>query len=144
LDTGESSRFNIRKFYSRDRQGVIALWKDVFPDDPPWNDPAAVIARKMQKQRDLFLVGLLDKKVVATVLGGYDGFRGWIYHLAVNPLFRSHGFGKKMMEAIESILTKQGCIKINLQVRSGNSGVIKFYQHIGYSVEDHASLGKKL
>ncbi len=144
MDTGDSHRFIIRKFYVRDRNEVIALWKDVFPDDPPWNDPAAVITRKTQKQRDLFLVGLLDKKVIATVLGGYDGFRGWIYHLAVNPQFRSRGFGKKMMEAIESILIKQGCIKINLQVRSGNSAVIKFYRHIGYTTEDHTSMGKRL
>lgn len=132
----------IRNFYARDRVQVIALWREVFPEDPPWNDPEAVIKRKLRRQRDLFLVGELEERVVATVLAGYDGFRGWISHLAVKQDKQSRGFGEKIMSEAERRLTILGCVKINLQVRSSNKKVIRFYEKCGYTVEDHTSMGK--
>ena len=138
-----SDTLSVRKFYVRDRRQVIALWDIVFPGDPPWNEPARIIERKTPRQRDLFLVGLTDEKVIATVLAGYDGFRGWIYHLAVHPDFRRMGIGRRMMAEAESRLTALGCVKVNLQVRAGNSKVIRFYEKIGYKTEDHTSMGKR-
>lgn len=135
---------SIRKFHENDRSQVIRLWKKTFPNDPPWNDPEAVINRKLQIQKDLFLVGLLKKRIVATVLAGYDGFRGWIYHLAVDEDRRRVGIGEMMMTEAEKNLRLWGCIKINLQIRSTNTGVIRFYQRIGYKIEDHVSMGKLL
>ena len=119
------------------------LWNLVFPDDPSWNEPHRIIANKLRKQRELFLVGLMDARVIATVIGGYDGFRGWIYHLAVHPEFRNHGFGRRMMERIESLIAAQGAVKINLQIRSSNLNVIRFYERLGYRAEDHQSMGKR-
>ena len=134
----------IRKFQSRDSKRVIKLWKDIFPNDPPWNEPSGIIARKLRRQRDLFLVGVIDRVVVATVLGGYDGFRGWIYHLAVDPHYRKRGIGKMMISAIEKRIRNQGAVKINLQVRASNTDVIRFYRELGYRSETHSSLGKLL
>jgi len=134
----------IRQFKEKDTQNVIRLWKKSFPTDPPWNDPQDVVQRKMNYQRELFLVGELQDRVVATVLGGYDGFRGWVYHLAVINDNRRSGIGKMMMIAIEKDLRQLGCIKINIQVRSSNQEVILFYNGIGFNIEDHVSLGKLL
>ena len=94
--------------------------------------------------RDLFLVGEFRDRVVATVLAGFDGFRGWVYHLAVAPEHRRQGFGRAMMQEVEARLRLLGCPKLNLQVRTTNAEVIEFYRRIGYQVEDRVSLGKRL
>ena len=139
-----TSGFKIRQFSTADEAAVIALWKTVFAKDPAWNDPAMVIRRKQAFQPELFLIGELKNEVIATVLGGYDGFRGWIYHLAVLPAWQHRGFARMMMMAIEGKLLDLGCIKINLQVRASNLQASGFYRSVGYSVEDHISMGKLL
>ena len=100
--------------------------------------------RKLKAQRDLFLVGHLNGRLVATVMGGFDGFRGWVYHLAVAPDLRRKGFGRKMMEFAEGRLRELGCPKINLQVRASNQAVVDFYKSLGYGIEDRVSMGKQL
>jgi len=134
----------IRPFDEADEAQVVALWKEVFAGDPPWNEPTAVIRRKLGVQRDLLLVGELAGDVVATVMAGYDGFRGWVYHLAVAPAVRRNGYGRAMMREAESHLRTLGCPKVNLQIRATNAGAIAFYRAIGYDVEDRVSLGKRL
>jgi len=138
------SGFHIREFEATDEAAVTSLWKTVFAGDPSWNDPAQVIRRKKAFQSELFLVGELNGEVIATVLGGYDGFRGWIYHLAVLPSWRHRGFARMMMMAIEGKLLDMGCIKINLQVRASNLEATEFYRSVGYTLEDHVSMGKLL
>jgi ribosomal protein S18 acetylase RimI-like enzyme len=140
--TGE--RLQVRPFEADDLEDVVKLWETVFPDDPPWNEPRTVVRRKLGIQRDLFLVGQINGRVVATVMGGFDGFRGWVYHLAVAPDLRRRGFGQRMMEVVESKLLDLGCPKINLQIRASNQGVIDFYKTLGYGPEDRVSMGKRL
>lgn len=137
-------RLEIRPFDENDLLDVVALWDAVFPGDPPRNAPRKVVARKLRTQRDLFLVGCLDQRLVATVLAGYDGYRGWVYHLAVASDLRRRGLGRRMMEAAETELRELGCPKINLQVRSSNQTVIDFYEKLGYDVEQRVSMGKRL
>ena len=132
----------IREFEEKDHSAVIKLWESLFKNDPPWNDPASIIKRKLAFQSELFMVGVDNQRVVATVLGGYDGFRGWVYHLAVEPEKRRVGIARQMMNAIEKKLKDLGCIKINLQIRSSNLDVVAFYEAIGYSKENHISMGK--
>ena len=134
----------IRIYEARDEATVTALWRDVFRGDPPWNDPKSVIRRKVATQPELFLVGELEDAVVATVVAGFDGFRGWIYHLAVAPEHRRKGFGRGLMSEAEIRLRHLGCPKVNLQVRTTNTGVIEFYRHLGYEIEDRVSFGKRL
>ncbi len=134
----------VRPYQERDEEAVVYLWQMVFPDDPPWNDPSLVIQRKLSVQRDLFLIGEMDRRVVATVIGGYDGFRGWVYHLAVVPDHRRNGIGRAMMNEIEAKLKILGCTKLNLQVRSTNVDVIEFYKRLNYLFEDRVSFGKRL
>jgi ribosomal protein S18 acetylase RimI-like enzyme len=140
----DDDRLLIRLFRGADEVDVIALWCEVFSDDPPWNDPAAIIRRKLAVQRELFLVGERRGHVVATVLAGFDGFRGWIYHLAVASVERRQGLGRAMMAEAENQLRRLGCPKINLQVRSSNGEAVQFYRSLGYSIEDRVSMGKLL
>ena len=134
----------IREFEVKDHSAVIKIWQSLFRNDPPWNNPASIIKRKQAFQSELFLVGEENRIVVATVLGGYDGFRGWVYHLAVEPDKRRVGIARQMMDAIEKKLKDLGCIKINLQIRVTNLDVVAFYEAIGYSKENHISMGKLL
>ena len=134
----------MREYADRDRGEVVALWNRVFADDPPRNAPERVIDRKLGTQRELFLVAERGGRVLGTVLGGYDGFRGWIYHLAVDPERRRGGIGRELMQEIERRLRALGCPKINLQIRAHNSGVRAFYERLGWSSEAHISMGKDL
>ncbi len=122
---------------------VIELWEKCGLTRP-WNNPGRDIERKMKVHPELFLVGLIDGRVVASAMGGYEGHRGWVYYLGVEPEQRRQGLGKRMMDAIEERLLQMGCPKINIQVRSGNTGALNFFGKIGYNTEERISLGKRL
>lgn len=134
----------IRRFRDGDRVAVEALWSRVFPDDPPRNAPAAMIESKLKVQPELLLVGEFDGGIVGAVMAGYDGVRGWIYHLAVAPEFRRRGFGAQLVRAAEAALRTLGCAKVNLQVRPSNREVVAFYRSVGYEVEERVSMGRRL
>lgn len=134
----------VRPFRDQDETAVLALWHAVFPDDPPRNDPRAIIRRKRRVQPELFLVGETGERIVATVVAGYDGHRGWVYHLAVGAGARRQGYGRAMMAAAEARLRELGCPKLNLQVHRFNAEVVAFYEALGYTVEDRISMGKVL
>jgi len=87
---------------------------------------------------------MLDSLLIATVMGGYDGHRGWINYLAVHPDFQGLGYAQHMMVNVESELRKIGCPKINLQIRSGNAKVMAFYQKLGFTDDRVLSMGKRL
>ena len=133
----------IKPFQSADEAAVIALWEacDLLR---PWNDPHKDIARKLQVQPELFLVGLEDEKIVGTIMAGYEGHRGWVNYLAVSPEQRGRGLGRQLMAEAETKLRALGCPKINLQVRSGNDPVRAFYEAIGYTLDEVVSFGKRL
>ncbi len=133
----------IREFEINDQTAVIDLWK-ICGLVVPWNNPARDIERKMKVNPDLFLVGETGGQIIASVMGGYEGHRGWINYLAVYPDLQGSGYGQQMMEAVEQRLKERGCPKINLQVRSTNMKVIAFYESIGYRQDETVSLGKRL
>jgi ribosomal protein S18 acetylase RimI-like enzyme len=135
---------DIRAFQESDEEQVTALWTAVFGYAAPHNQPAAVIRCKRAVQRDLFFVALLDGKLVGTVMGGYDGHRGWVYCLAVAPEARHRGIGTALVDHVETTLRARGCPKINLQVLASNTATVAFYEKLGYSVEERVSLGKVL
>ena len=134
----------IRVFEERDQPQVVALWKQVFSYPEPRNDPATSIRRKLDAQRNLFFVAEIDGILVGTVMGGYDGHRGWIYSLAVDPAHRRREVGTALIRHVEKALAEQGAPKVNLQVFPTNSGAIEFYEKLGYRVEERISMGKVL
>jgi ribosomal protein S18 acetylase RimI-like enzyme len=133
-----------RRFEDGDESAVAALWREVFPDDPPWNEPSLVMEKKRAVQRELLFVALLEDELVGTAMGGYDGHRGWVYAVAVKASHRRRGVGAALMSRVESALSDRGCLKLNLQVRSGNEAVVNFYGRLGYTVEQRTSMGKLL
>jgi len=133
----------IRAYQEKDRGEVLSLWKECGLVVPQ-NDPAKDIDRKLRVDPDLFLVGFDGCSIVATVMGGYEGHRGWINYLAVKPSEQRKGYGQAIMAAVEDLIKRKGCPKINLQVRSANKSVIAFYSAIGYGNDDVVGLGKRL
>jgi ribosomal protein S18 acetylase RimI-like enzyme len=142
--TNTPMEFSIRAFRSSDREQLGALWARVFPDDPPWNAPDAMIANKLKVQPELLLVGDVGGTIVGAVIAGFDGVRGWLYHLAVAPEYRRRGFATRLVRAAEDGLRRLGCPKVNLQVRAANREVVAFYRSVGYEVEERVSLGRRL
>jgi len=133
----------IRCFEVADTEAVVRLWRlcDLVV---PWNDPYKDIQRKLAVQPELFIVGELDADIVATVMAGYEGHRGWINYLAVAPTHQRKQYARQLLEWVEMELKQRGCPKLNLQVRATNSAIVEFYQHLGYEIDAAVSLGKRL
>ncbi|WP_315980717.1 GNAT family acetyltransferase [Aliamphritea spongicola] len=116
----------IRPFRTADQPSVIQLWTDCGLVKPQ-NDPAKDIHRKLTIQPELFLVGCdSEGNIIASIMGGYEGHRGWINYLAVHPDQQRKGYARQLMDNIEKRLREMGCPKINLQIRDTNREVIAF------------------
>jgi len=134
----------IRQFRSEDTEAVVTLWRQAGLV-VAWNDPYRDIERKLSVQPELFLVVEADAgEVIGTAMAGYDGHRGWVNYLAVDEAHRGSGLGAELMAEAERLLAERGCPKLNLQVRSSNTGVIEWYRSLGYEPDNAVSLGKRL
>ena len=133
----------IRPFRPDDEPAAIALWERCGLTRS-WNDPRKDIRRKLAVHAEWFLVGEVAGEVVTGVMAGYDGHRGSIYYLAVDPEHRRKGYGRALMAEAERHLRAAGCPKINLLVRTGNEAVIAFYRRLGYDIDPVVSLGRRL
>jgi ribosomal protein S18 acetylase RimI-like enzyme len=133
----------IRGFRESDRVAVIDLWRrnDL---TRPWNDADLDVDRKVAHDPDGFLVGEVDGRLVATAMFGYDGHRGSVGYLGVDPDAQGSGLGRILMDEIERRLVEMGCPKVNLLVRSSNGGVTEFYRRLGYDPDETVSMGKRL
>ena len=137
------SKLTIRTYRASDEEAVVDLWHRC-QLVVPWNDPNEDIQLKIAFQPELFFVGTIDGRVVATVMAGYEGHRGWINYLGVDPDCRRQGIGTQIMRRAERALLSLGCPKINLQVRESNLAVIAFYEQLGFSNDHVIGLGKRL
>jgi ribosomal protein S18 acetylase RimI-like enzyme len=133
----------IKPYTHQYEKAVIELWERC-ELTRPWNNPKLDIERKMKVEPELFMIGMTDGRVIASVMGGYEGHRGWVNYLAVDPAYRRQGLGRQMMEEVEKKLLEKGCPKINIQIRNGNSEAMAFYDKIGYKTDDVTSMGKRL
>ena len=134
----------VRVFTPTDTDAVVQLWKDCGLTRP-WNDPYNDIERKRSVSPDLFWVGEdANGQIMAAVMVGYDGHRGWINYLAVHPTQQRQGYARQLMVQAEQELTARSCPKLNLQVRAGNEVVIAFYESLGYADDQTVSMGKRL
>lgn len=113
------------------RPQVIGLWETVFGYDAAHNAPSLAIDKKLEVHDGLFFIANVENSVVGTILAGYDGHRGWLYALAVHPSCRKSGLGKALVRRAEQALLEKGCMKINLQIVSGNEKVTSFYESLG-------------
>ncbi len=136
----------IRSFRAEDEDALIALWQRCGLLRP-WNDPHLDIARKLAV--DAAGLAVIEHPqaalgLIGAVMAGYEGHRGWINYLAVDPSWQRRGLGRQLMAWAEAELHARGCPKINLQVRRGNEAVLGFYRAIGYLEDDLISLGRRL
>lgn len=130
----------IRGYTDNDREALLALWREVFPDDGAHNEASLVLDAKLQVDRLIFLA--MDADILlGAMMAGYDGHRGWLYSVAVSPHARRAGTGSALVRHAIKALQALGCVKINLQVRSSNAPVVAFYEALGFSQEDRISMG---
>ena len=133
----------IRAYRPADEAAVVDLWGRCGLLRPQ-NDPRKDIQRKLKVSPELFLVGALGPDLIATAIVGYEGHRGWISYLGVDPTHQKRGYGREIVRRAEALLLERGCPKINVQIRSSNEEVIDFYHRLGFSIDDVLSMGKRL
>jgi ribosomal protein S18 acetylase RimI-like enzyme len=122
---------------------VIALWRRCGLTRA-WNDPAADIALARKQNNATVLLGRKGTALVASVLVGHDGHRGWVYYVAVDPDHRSEGYGRAIMTAAEDWLRARGIEKLQLMVRGDNAEVHAFYRSLGYYDQERVVFAKWL
>lgn len=137
---------SIRSFnFAEDYETVLQLWEQAGPGiHIGRSDTPEEIQKKIARDADLFLVAETGGKIVGTVLGGFDGRRGLIYHLAVRPEYRQNGIGDILMREVEQRLREKGCHRSYLLVTKDNLDAIRFYENRGWTRMDLYIYGKDL
>lgn len=145
MEKALSSRHPIGPYRDRlHRAQVATLWQAAFGYDTAHNRPELAIDKKLAVDDGLFFVATDKTAVIGTLMAGYDGHRGWLYSVAVHPDYRRQGLGASLVRHGEQALIALGCLKINLQITSGNEAVVGFYEALGYGVEPRISMGKNI
>lgn len=136
----------LREFqYPKDYPQVFDLWKNAGPGiHLRRSDEAEEIAKKIQRDPNLFLLAEMDGSIIGSVLGGFDGRRGMVYHLAVAESFRKHGVGAALMDELEQRMKQKGCIRTYLLVTRDNLDAVRFYENFGWEQMDLLIYGKNL
>jgi len=146
MSDSASVPYTIRVFqFPQDYPAVIALWESAGPGvHVRRSDNASEVEKKLQRDPDLFLVAEQEGRIIGTVLGGFDGRRGMIYHLAVVREYRQLGLGTALMDEVERRLKEKGCIRSYLMVTRDNPGALDFYSHRGWETMDINIMAKDL
>jgi ribosomal protein S18 acetylase RimI-like enzyme len=134
---------HIRCFRLEDYDQVVNLWAQTGLRLSQ-SDSIEAIRHKLERDADLFLVAVEGTTIVGTVLGTYDGRRGWINHLAVAPQQQHQKLGTRLMQEVEHRLQQKGCAKINLFILPANAAVQTFYQRLGYQRDEMIVMEKWL
>jgi len=136
----DKQNLNTSKLTQSDHTQLIEFWREIFPNDPPHNEPSKMLSAKL-KVDDLVFITKEEDKIVAACMAGYDGHRGWLYAVAVSPSHRRRGIGQRIIQSVIDELKSLGCIKLNLQIRADNTEVASFYQSLGFHIEERMSMG---
>jgi ribosomal protein S18 acetylase RimI-like enzyme len=133
----------IRSALPTDTPAIVALWERVFGYPEARNRPERVVATKRDWDSMLLVAADLEA-LVGTLMVGYDGHRGWLYRLAVDPKHQRQGIGRRLVQRAEQMLLALGCTKVNLQLHTSNTRAVGFWQAVGYGEEARISMGKDL
>ncbi len=139
----EELHISFRDYRRRDRKAVLELWK-MCQLTQPWEEPAKHINQRIKAHPDLFLICLIDDRIIATVMGRWDENRGWIEYLGVHPSFRRKGIGRQLVKIMEDRLSLKGCSEIGLLIQQENSATTEFYRRVGYRDKSMIYMGKQL
>jgi ribosomal protein S18 acetylase RimI-like enzyme len=141
--SGSPEKLAIAPMADGDAGAVVALWERCGLTRP-WNDSSADIAFARRGPNSAILVGRCDGAIVATVMVGHDGHRGWFYYLGVDPDLQGQGLGRTMTQAAEAWLAERGIVKAQLMVRADNDRVRAFYEALGYGEQQRIIFAKWL
>jgi ribosomal protein S18 acetylase RimI-like enzyme len=134
----------VREFTIDDYPVVRDLWQTAGLVLRP-GDELEDVKLKLQRDPDMFLVAVEDEEIVGSVIGGWDGRRGWIYHLAVKPRYQRKGIGRRLVREVEELLLAKGAKKVNAQVYKWNERSSEFFKAVGYEAQpDLVMIGKQL
>ena len=131
----------IRPATRDDRSSIVQLWETVFPDDPPHNAPQKVFDAMLDVQEDMLLIALDGDTLIGTAFAGFDGHRGWLHKVAVLPHYQRRGVASELVRQATHKLRDIGCTKVNLQIRATNTQVRRFYESLGFDIEERLSMG---
>ena len=142
-DAAATDNLAVSAIADADIPAVVALWERC-ELTRPWNEPQADIARARGKSNSDILVGRSGNTIVATVMVGHDGHRGWVYYVAVDPDQHKKGYGRAIMTAAENWLRERGVEKVQLLVRADNTRVQAFYETLDYEEQERVIFAKWL
>ncbi|MFX1390330.1 MAG: GNAT family N-acetyltransferase [Promethearchaeota archaeon] len=125
----------IEEFAMEDYDNIITLWRKT-EISVGSTDTSEEIEKMLKRNPKLFLIGKLDEKVIGVVMGAFDGRRGYVHHLAIDPDYQKKGFGKKIMNELNTRFLKMGVHKIHLFIEKYNKEVVDFYKHLGWEKRD--------
>lgn len=132
----------IRSYQATDEAMVLDLWERCgLVTQETRAAAAADLTRKLQVQPELFVVGILNSEIIATGMAGYDGHRGHLYYLAVDPLHQRRGHGREIIAHVQSLLRERGCHRLTLFVSCDNLEVEGFYRRLGFERNEVVSMG---
>jgi ribosomal protein S18 acetylase RimI-like enzyme len=139
------AEYIIREFvFPDDYPQAVEIWKNSSPGvNFSRSDSPEEIQKKLKYSPDLFLVAESANSIIGTIIGGYDGRRGMIYHLAIQESHQKAGIGRALMQEIEARLKAKGCVKSYLMVTKENTPVIQYYQNLGWNLMDIFVMGKE-
>lgn len=139
-----TSALTVASIEDADIPEVIGLWQRAGLVRE-WNDPAGDIALARRERNATILLGRdSGGALVASLLVGHDGHRGWVYYVSVDPDHRRKDYGRQIMTAAEDWLRARGIMKLQLMVRGDNAKVHAFYQSLGYYDQQRTTFAKWL
>jgi ribosomal protein S18 acetylase RimI-like enzyme len=135
----------VREWTLLDYDVIYRIWQHAAPGvHVGASDTRAEIAKKLAHDPDLALAAEVDGCIHGAVLGGFDGRRGWVYHLAVEPDWRGQGIGHALMTELERRFAAKGCLKLYLFVTPDNQDVVRYYESLGWAVSPLIAMSKQI
>jgi ribosomal protein S18 acetylase RimI-like enzyme len=131
----------IRPIQDGDEAAVADLWNRCGLVRP-WNDPAGDIAFARRTPESEIFIGKSNGDIIASVMCGNDGHRGWVYYVAISPDCQGGQHGRAIMAAAEDWLRALGVPKLELLIRDTNAKVVKFYEALGYKTEPMITMSR--
>ncbi|MFX1600739.1 MAG: GNAT family N-acetyltransferase [Promethearchaeota archaeon] len=125
----------IEKFSMKFYKEVIEIWRKAGISVGS-TDTEEELERMVKRNPQLFLIGKVDEKIISVVMGGFDGRRGYVHHLAVDPDFQKKGYGKALIDELIDRFRKLGIHKVHLFIEKYNKKVVQFYKNLGWDIRD--------
>ena len=110
---------------------VLELWRRAAAE-PSVTDAADALRQRLERDRDLFLLAWDRGRLVGTLIGGWDGWRGHLYRLAVEPGCRRSGIARRLVANVEARLRTLGAVRIDGIVMKRNRAGSAFWRALGY------------